>query len=75
MDAFVSGKEFELWGVDSQGHSGILGQICNIMFCTEICNRFTEVHIFDISNVAIGNTNRRDELIQDFQVLWEKPKA
>jgi len=44
------------------------------MFCSELCTRFTEVHIFDISDVAIGNTNRQDGLIQDFQVLWKKPK-
>ena len=74
MDAFISGKSYHLWGVDCHGHSGTLGQICNIMGCTEICTQFTEVNVFDISNIAIGNTDHQNELIHDFQKLWEKSK-
>jgi hypothetical protein len=77
MDAFISGKEFRLYGVDSEGHPGVLGEICDIMGCTEICNQFIEVQVFNISHVAIGNTDRShgrlDEMIYDYTVLWKKP--
>ena len=74
MDAFISGKNFQLWGTDRHGHSGILGRVCNIMGCSEVCTQFSEVHVFDISDVAIGRTDHQNELIHDLQVLWKNQK-